>query len=194
VIGQKTLWYVLIQCLVLLAPVPIQADIYRYVDSDGTIHFSNVPTSQKYEVYIYEVVPDWVQPSNRYDSYIAEAARKYDVPFSLIKAIIRVESDYDPNAVSRSGARGLMQIMPGTARDLGVTDSFDPRENILCRVRYLKKLLTRFRGSIPLALAAYNAGPGRVGPLRKVPDIEETQCFVRKVTDYFYSYKELVTQ
>ncbi|MBW2265779.1 MAG: DUF4124 domain-containing protein, partial [Deltaproteobacteria bacterium] len=67
-IGQKTLLYVLIQCLVLSAPVPIQADIYRYVDSDGTIHFSNVPTSQKYEVYIYEVVPDWVQPSNRYDS------------------------------------------------------------------------------------------------------------------------------
>jgi len=188
VIGQKTLWCVLIQCLALLAPVPIQADIYRYVDSDGTIHFSNVPTSQKYEVYIYEVVPDWVQPSNRYDSYIAEAARKYDVPFSLIKAIIRVESDYDPNAVSHAGARGLMQIMPGTARDLGVTDSFDPRENILGGVRYLKKLLTRFRGSIPLALAAYNAGPGRVGPLREVPDIEETQCFVRKVTDYFYSY------
>ncbi|MBW2195094.1 MAG: lytic transglycosylase domain-containing protein, partial [Deltaproteobacteria bacterium] len=81
-----------------------------------------------------------------------------------------------------------MQIMPGTARDLGVTDSFDPRENILGGVCYLKKLLTRFRGSIPLALAAYNAGPERVGPLRKVPDIEETQCFVRKVTDYFYSY------
>jgi len=188
VTGQKTLWCVLIQWLVLLVPVPMQADIYRYVDSDGTIHFSNVPTSQKYEVYIYEVVPDWVQPSNRYDSYIAEAARKYDVPFSLIKAIIRVESDFDPNAVSHAGARGLMQIMPGTARDLGVTDSFDPRENILGGVRYLKKLLTRFRGSIPLALAAYNAGPERVGPLRKVPDIEETQCFVRKVTDYFYSY------
>ena len=186
-IEQKILWCVLIQCFVLV-PVPMQADIYRYVDSNGTIHFSNVPTTQKYEIYIYEVVPDWVQPSNRYDSYIAEAARKYDVPFSLIKAIIRVESDFDTNAVSHSGARGLMQIMPGTARDLGVENSFDPRENILGGVYYLKKLLTRFHRSIPLALAAYNAGPERIGPLREIPDIKETENFVHKVMEYFNSY------
>lgn len=175
--------------ILLVAPMPVYADIYRYVDEEGTIHFSNVPTSAKYEVYIRETPRGRVfYRSDRYDPYITEAARKYGVPFSLVKAIIKTESDFDPYAVSSSGARGLMQIMPETAKDLGVTDSFNPRENILGGVRYLKELLTRFQGSIPLALAAYNAGPNRVDPLKEVPPIKETEGFVRKVMQYFNGY------
>ena len=175
--------------LLIALPTRVQADIYRYVDSEGTIHFSNTPTSPKYEVYIRETprvsVDTW---SKRYDSYISEAARKYSVPFSLVKAMIKVESNFDPYAVSSSGARGLMQIMPETGRDLGMIDAFDPRENILSGVRYFKELLTRFHGSIPLALAAYNAGPERVEPLREVPAIKETEAYVRKVMEYFNVY------
>ncbi len=172
----------------VLFSLPVQADIYRYVDSEGAMHFTNVPTNSKYEVYIRETFPLEIHPSGRYDQYIEEAAQKYDVPFSLVKAIIKVESDFDPNAISRCGARGLMQIMPGTASDLGVTNSFDPRENIIGGVRYLRKLLDQFHGSIPLALAGYNAGPNRIGPLREVPRIKETERFVRKVMTLLYNY------
>ncbi len=174
--------------MLVTASVPVRADIYRYTDSEGTVHFTNVPTSSRYEVYIREALPVRVHPSTRYDRYIRRAAEKYDVPFSLVKAVIKVESDFDPNAVSRAGARGLMQIMPETAKDLGVRDSFDPQENILGGVRYLKELLDRFHGSLPLALAAYNAGPNRIGPRREIPRIEETERFVEKVMGYFYNY------
>ncbi|MBW2108547.1 MAG: lytic transglycosylase domain-containing protein [Deltaproteobacteria bacterium] len=183
-------WRALRLCFVLLLTVvtPLWADIYRWVDASGTMHFTNVPTSAKYEVYIRESLPAGVHPASRYDRYVREAAERFDVPFSLIKAIIRAESDFDARAVSASGARGLMQIMPETARDLGIRDCFDPRDNILGGVRYFRALLDQFNGSIPLALAAYNAGPNRIGPLREVPRIEETERFVRKVMEFFYSY------
>lgn len=175
--------------LLLMGPVQVRADIYRYVDKEGTVHFSNVPTSSKYELYIRELPPRRVHhASSRYDVYIAEAAEKYGVPFSLIKAIIRAESDFDPSAVSRAGACGLMQLMPETAKDLGVVDAFDPRENILAGVRYFKELLTRFHGSMPLALAAYNAGPNKVDTRWEVPRIEETEDFVDKVMEYLNGY------
>ena len=175
--------------VLLMAPMPVQADIYRYVDGRGTVHFSNVPTSPKYQIYIGGGTAGRVSPeSSRYDGYISEAAHKHGVPFSLIKAIIRAESDFDPRAVSRAGACGLMQIMPQTARDLGMENAFDPRENILSGVRYFAKLLSQFHGSIPLALAAYNAGPKRVGSLGKVPSIEETERFVHKVLKYVDGY------
>jgi soluble lytic murein transglycosylase-like protein len=146
------------------------------------MHFSNVPTSPEYEIYIQQArVGGPHDAPGDYDPFIAEAASKYGVPFSLIKAVISVESDFEPYAVSHAGARGLMQIMPETARDLGVTDAFDPRENIFAGARYLKELLSRFDGDLPLALAAYNAGPDRVGSLGKVPRIRETEGFVRKV-------------
>lgn len=174
--------------LVIMGPIPLRADIYRWIDSDGTMHFTNVPTSSKYEIYIREALPTRVYPFNLYDVYIQEAAEKYNVPFSLVKAIIRVESGFDPNAVSPMGAQGLMQLMPETAKDLGVTDAFSPRENIMGGVRYFKGLLGQFQGSVPLALAAYNAGPNRIGPLREVPRIEETEHFVRKVMEVYYNY------
>ena len=175
--------------VLMMYSVPVRADVYRYRESGGAIRFTNVPTSTKYRLYIRETISGLAYDSfSHYDLHIAEAAVKYGVPFFLIKAIIRAESDFDPCAVSSKGACGLMQIMPQTARDLGVTDAFDPRENIFGGVRYFKELLNRFNGNIPLSLAAYNAGPNRVGLLRKVPRIKETERFVHKVMEYFNGY------
>jgi soluble lytic murein transglycosylase-like protein len=185
----RRLWIWAHGLLLLTGPMQVRADIYRYVDSQGTVHFSNVPTGSEYELYIREFPPRRVDHgSTRYDAYIGEAAEQYGVPFSLIKAIIRAESDFDPSAVSEAGACGLMQIMPETAKDLGVVDAFNPRENILAGVRYFKELLTRFQGSMPLALAAYNAGPSKVHATWDVPRIEETEHFVDRVMEYFNGY------
>ncbi len=182
-------YYVWAMGVTLLVCMPVRADIYRYVDSRGIICFTNVPTMPGYRIYIREgtLLPA-DDLSGRYDMYISEAARKYGVSFSLIKAVIKVESNFDPYAVSRSGACGLMQIMPETAKALGIIDSFDPRENILGGVRYLKELLARFQGNLSLALAAYNAGPGKVQSLKRMPPIEETRSFVRRVMQYLNLY------
>lgn len=168
---------------------PALADIYRYVDRDGTMHFTNVPMAPGYRVYIREngaMRSAW--PSNRYDMYIHEAAREHELSFSLIKAVIRAESNFDPEAVSSSGACGLMQIMPSTGEELGISDLFDPRENILGGTRYLKELLESFEGDLELALAAYNAGVERVRSLNGVPPFEETQSFVSRVMEYLERY------
>jgi soluble lytic murein transglycosylase len=164
---------------------PVAADVYRYIDSRGVLHFSNVPTCGEYELYVPEGQSGEASSGRRFDPYISEAAHKYGVPSSLIKAIIKAESGFEPNAVSDKGACGLMQIMPETARDLGLSDTFDPRENILAGVRYFDDLMRQFQGSVSLALAAYNAGPSRVSALGRMPRIRETERFVHKVMEYF---------
>lgn len=181
---------------VLTAITSARADIYRYVDSDGVAHFSNIPTSDSFEFYVSE--PKMQQDSGaasavegmaslpidrptKFDAFIYEASERYGIPASLIKAIIKVESDFVPNAVSRAGACGLMQIMPLTAQELGLADVFDPRENILGGARYLKRMLSEFGNDLTLALAAYNAGPTRVAAINDVPRIKETQDYVVKV-------------
>jgi soluble lytic murein transglycosylase len=166
---------------------PAQADIYRYVDRKGVVHFSNVPTTPGYRVYIREV-PRLRRMPTHYDTFIEAAARKYGLATSLIKAVIRAESNFDPYAVSKKGAEGLMQLMPKTARDLGVLDSFDPEENIHGGTRYLKEMLTQFNGDLRLALAAYNAGPKKVEGRNRIPPIEETRTFVRRVMRYLEEY------
>lgn len=121
---------------------------------------------------------------------ILEAADRYEVDLALIKAIIMVESSYNPNAISRRGARGLMQLMPRTAEALGVGDSFNPEHNINAGVKYFKQLLNQFNGDVKLALAAYNAGSKRVKKYKGIPPYKATQYYVKKVFEYHKRYRE----
>ena len=161
------------------------ADIYRYVDEDGVIHFSNVPTHYRFRLYISETKLDYRAYFDRYDKIIIRAARKHGVDNSLVKAVIRAESDFDKNAISHKGAQGLMQLMPETAKDLAVKDSLDPHENINAGVRYLKRQLKNFQNNVPLALAAYNAGENTVRRYGRIPPYEETRTFVDRVLRYW---------
>ena len=173
--------------LVLLGAIvkPALADIYRYVDEDGVIHFSNVPTHYRFRLYISETKLDYRAYFDRYDRIIIRAARKHGVDNTLVKAVIRAESDFDRNAVSNKGAQGLMQLMPETAKDLAVKDSFDPHENINAGVRYLKRQLNNFENNVPLALAAYNAGENAVRRYGRIPPYKETRTFVDRVLRYW---------
>ncbi len=125
----------------------------------------------------FEVVP----AKKAYEDIIQEAAQLYDIDASLIRAVMQAESAFHPYIVSRAGAEGLMQLMPDLADEMGVTDSFDPRENIMGGARYLKQLLDMHNGNIALTLASYNAGPGNVRRYRGVPPFKETRTYVKKI-------------
>ncbi|TFG92446.1 MAG: lytic transglycosylase [Syntrophobacterales bacterium] len=167
--------------------VPLHADVYRYLDKDGTPCFTNLtPPTSKYQVIVRERRNFSKSPSTkRYDGHIQEASREHGVSFPLIKAIIKAESDFDPRAVSKKGAKGLMQIMPSNFKILGIQDPFNPRENIMGGVLYMRQLLDRFDGEIRLALAAYNAGEESVERSKGIPPIPETEDYVHRVMKFY---------
>ena len=186
------LFWVIAGVLVLSAPIPVQADIYKYIDENGVLHFTNVPTESGYRLYIRERPSKRLRKrsTNRYDRLIQQAADRYGLSFPLLKALIKVESDFNPKAVSKAGALGLMQIMPANLREFRVENPFDPWENIRGGAWYLNQLIDRFEGRVPLALAAYNAGPNLVARHQEIPPIKETQRYVEKAMKYYYVYKK----
>jgi soluble lytic murein transglycosylase len=168
------------------------SDIYLYVDSQGVFHFTNTPTSSKYKVYMSEKrkYTKGLYNNKSYDDVILEAATRNGISSSLLKAVIHVESYFNPKAVSKKGALGLMQIMPQNLEALNINDPFDPWENIMGGAQYFKAMLERFSGQVDLALAAYNAGPTAVEKYNDIPPYPETQRYVQKVMKAFRIYRK----
>jgi soluble lytic murein transglycosylase-like protein len=185
---------------------PAVADIYMFKDEKGVVHFTNIPANDKrYRLVRKEEstsdyaraaggMPRFVLPTaeliRRYTPLIETAARNHGVETALVHAVITAESGYNPMAVSRAGAQGIMQLMPGTARRFGVQNSFDPAQNISGGVKYLRELLTMFNGNKELAVAAYNAGENaviRAG--NRIPPYAETTHYVPKVLGLYKSFQ-----
>ena len=175
-------------------------DIYRYVDPNGVIHFTNIPSGKPYTLYLKEKPKATLKKKGkpRDIGKIYELVRRYAGLFSLeeelVNAVIKVESDYDPSAVSSKGAQGLMQLIPETARDMEVENPFDMEENIRGGSRYLRLMLDMFAGNLDLALAAYNAGPSAVQRYGGVPPFGETLRYVEKVKEQLFSLRERKAQ
>jgi soluble lytic murein transglycosylase-like protein len=193
-------------------PSAARADIWECRRPDGSMHFTNVRPAGAAARHCRLVIRERQRPADRpaaegasfspppggggrsndpqryqrYDSFIAEAARLYQLPPQFIRAVIRVESDFNPHVVSSAGAMGLMQLMPRTAANMGVRDPFDPRQNILGGTRYLRVLANMFNGDLVLTVAAYNAGENAVVRYRGVPPYDETRRYVGRVLRHYY--------
>ncbi len=190
------------------------ADIYSYTDAAGVVHLTNIRPRGKSaarwkrvgsEVAVGKAaarrgacsgcdpVPARDRSPERYarfDSFIAEASQLYAIPETLIRAVIKIESDYDPRVVSSAGARGLMQLMPSVTRDMGVANAHDPRENILGGTRLLRVLANRYEGDLVRTIAAYHAGVGSLARYSdNVPPYPNTRKYLRMVLDRYQAEK-----
>jgi len=168
-----------------LVSVSAWAEVYYYKDEQGRTFFSNIPNNPKYRSFRYfgrgGAPPD--------DVMIAQCAARYGLDPALIKAMIRAESNFKEDAVSRAGAKGLMQLMPETAQDMQVADPFNAQANLEGGSRYFRMLMDRFQDK-RLALAAYNAGPSRVEQYNGVPPFRETRTYIDRVLKYYEEYKK----
>jgi soluble lytic murein transglycosylase len=176
----------------LLGAVSARADIYRYVDSNGVMHFTNTPTDPQYTFYLKESLKESTgqQGSNQsIEDIIERYALANRLEKALVKAVIKAESDYNPRALSSKGAQGMMQLIPETAREMKVVDPFDPEDNIRGGTRYLRKMLDLFNGNTDLAIAAYNAGPGAVRQHGGIPPYTETRNYVQRVKRFLQAYR-----
>lgn len=170
------------------------ADIYSYTDEQGVIHITNIPTQANvpYVLVMKErrVAFKIARQISVYDGLIERISKKYNMDATLVKAIIKAESNFNNKAVSPVGAKGLMQLMPSTAASLEVTDSFHPEKNIEGGVRYLRYLFRLFDGDLPLVLAAYNAGENTVMRYNNmIPPYPETRNYVKRVIHYWKQYR-----
>lgn len=205
----------LVMAALCAVPAVAHADLYECRGSDGSLHYTNVrQQGMRCRTMVREQRssmrgsmaarqrpalqgPRPTPPPNvrdpqryqRYNAFLAEAARVYQLPVAFIRAVVKVESDFNPNVVSHAGAMGLMQLMPRTAASMGVRDPFNPRQNILGGARYLRLLANKFNGDLVLTVAAYNAGQGAVMRYRGVPPYTETRRYVRRVLTHFYEFQ-----
>ncbi|QJA06507.1 lytic transglycosylase domain-containing protein [Thermosulfurimonas marina] len=166
---------------------PARADIYRYVDPQGRVYFTNVPLGPGWKLYLRTPRPR-PRRATPWEALFEEVARAEGLDAALLKAVARVESGFNPRAVSPKGALGLMQLMPETAKTLGVSQPFNPRENLRAAARFLKRLLLEF-GDLRLALAAYHAGPEAVRRYQGLPPFPETRRYVTRVLQYYRLYR-----
>jgi len=177
---------------------PAQAGIYTFTDADGVMHFTNVPPTRRYAgmkrvAYMPESAATRrarpVDPG-RFSPLVEQAAREHQIDQALLRAVIAVESGYDPNAVSHKGAVGLMQLMPQTARRYGVRNMYDPAQNIQGGARYLRDLMGKFNNDLPLVLAAYNAGEDAIAQHgNRTPPYRETRSYVPRVLNFYRQYQ-----
>ncbi len=185
----RTTAQLLLSVALSLAAFPVQAEVYQYIDANGTISLTNVPNDPRYKRVLSELPRSRsIISVGELEPVIARHSRAHRLHPALIRAVIKTESDFDPLAVSRAGAIGLMQLMPQTAARLDVRDSYNPDENIGGGTKYLRQLLDRFNGNLPLALAAYNAGEHAVERYQGLPPIPETRQYVLKVLGYYRTF------
>lgn len=178
---------------------PVWANIYTFITDDGAVNLSNVPTDSRYQVLLKgadEAEPDAGNLQDvlarkvQYDRLVDDVARTYGLDSALLHAVISVESRYSPNAVSKKGAAGLMQLMPVTAKRYGVADALDPVQNLHGGAKCLRDLLKRFNNDVSLALAAYNAGESAVVRSGyRIPPYRETVAYVPKVLGFYRKYQ-----
>ena len=191
-----------------LWPTPAHADLYSWVDDQGVIHLTNVRPNANFKPFqtddtagfggetpIEVELPGgkkrvlYKVDVGRFDAIFLRAAKHYKLPFAFLKAVAKVESNFNPRAISHAHAKGLMQLIDSTASAMKVEDPFDPEQNIFGGARYLRLLANQFDGNMALVAAAYNSGPERVRRLGRIPRIRETQRYVRRVLQMYRHYR-----